>query len=237
MPRGDDWISLSLKFPGDQPIGALDLSAFLFDLNRLYVIAYKAEQNPAQFVNFRGYGRNSFRIPKRAQLSVHSLRFESPLLVIFGAAIASAPAVWSMLQMIEKVKVWPLQQEKLRLEVEKVRLEVIKLHHDVDALPAELAAHAIDAIPDAGRRRRGTRRERIEPILDYPIARSAINQLSLNPLKPIELTVDVEPEKTGVGLAPIRHSRLPVRRAPWEEEGEAKGDVDSERDEELPRLA
>jgi hypothetical protein len=71
---------LDLRFAEHTDIGALDLSGFLFDVDRIYALAYKVERDPYEIDvdNYRGYGRNSFRVPKEYQLAVSRIGFQSP---------------------------------------------------------------------------------------------------------------------------------------------------------------
>lgn len=102
-PRDDGSVVLDLRFAETGPLAVLDLSAFLFDVNRLYAVAFKAERDPYHVdeERYRGYGRNSFRVPQAYQLRVPRLRFKSPGETIFAATIATIGAVWTVMQIIE----------------------------------------------------------------------------------------------------------------------------------------
>lgn len=192
-------IFIKFHFEHDPRIGALDLSAFLFDMNRLYVVAFRAEQDPYEIdeSTFRGYGRNFFRVPKAYQLDVSTIRFNSPGLIIFGAAVTCITAVWTTLQITQKIKFWPLQSEKLELEVQKLRDDATARWKDgMDFyLPVEVArlkAPPKDRWPRTARRPRlHGERQRIEPILELPVTKSAIRQLEQNPLKPTDVKVEI----------------------------------------------
>jgi hypothetical protein len=113
MPVGERGIFVNLSFPEHFPIGALDLSSFLFDINRLYAVAFRAEQYSYEIdeTRFRGYGRGSFRVLKQHQLDVSRIRFQSPGLLILSTALTGAAAVWTVIQIIDKVSLWPLQKQ------------------------------------------------------------------------------------------------------------------------------
>jgi hypothetical protein len=185
MPVREPGIFVNLSFPEHHPIAALDLSSFLFDINRLYTVAFRAEQDPYEIgeTRFGGYGRGSFRIPKQYQLDVSRIRFQSPgLLVLSTALMTGAAAVWTVIQIIDKVSLWPLQKAKLRLEEQKLHLEIFKLAKEGGIQTSE------------SRGERGRFRgveERIEPILSLPVTQSAVKQLSANPLKPNDLTLEI----------------------------------------------
>jgi hypothetical protein len=194
-------IFLELEFPSSDHLGVLELSAFLYDLNRLYVVAFKTEEDPFELDvdSVRGYGRNSFRIAKEYQLEVSSVRFQSPGLLILSTAFAAIAAVWTTLQIIEKVKLWPLQKEKLELEVSKLRHEhQLRLSSGGDYIVAISRRFSAREDVESGARRLRKRgeRQRIEPILTIPAARGAIRQLSKNPLKPAKLTVEIPPDNS-----------------------------------------
>jgi hypothetical protein len=186
MPVREPGIFVNLSFPEHHPIGALDLSSFLFDINRLYTVAFRAEQDPYEIVEtrFGGYGRGSFRVPKRYQLDVSRIRFQSPGLLVLstGLLMSSAAAIWTVVQIIDKVSFWPLQKAKLRLEEQKLHLEIFKLEKELGIQTSESRGER--------RRLRGLE-ERIEPILTLPVTQSAIKQLSANPLKPTDLTLEI----------------------------------------------
>ena len=186
MPVREPGIFVNLSFPEHLPIGALDLSSFLFDINRLYTVAFRAEQDPYEIdaTRFGGYGRGSFRVPKQYQLDVSRIRFQSPGLLVLstGLLMSSAAAIWTVVQIIDKVSFWPLQKAKLRLEEQKLHQEIFKLAKEVGIQTSE------------SRGERGRFRgveERIEPILSLPVTQSAVKQLSANPLKPNDLTLEI----------------------------------------------
>ena len=52
MPSDKDGVTMSLQFSDAQPIAALDLSALLFDINRLYVVGFRAEQDPFELNDY-----------------------------------------------------------------------------------------------------------------------------------------------------------------------------------------
>lgn len=191
-PQDEGSVVLDLKFSETKPIAVLDLSAFLFDANRLYAVAFKAERDPYHVdeEHYRGYGRNSFRVPQAYQLRVPRLRFESPGEIVLAVAVGAIGAVWTVMQIVEKAKLWPLQQEKLRLEVEKLRDEA-----DTRRIAGAGLLPLKDGTYEGRDRVRAPRepgaRVRIEPVLNLPVTKSAINQLSHNPLKPVDLAASI----------------------------------------------
>jgi hypothetical protein len=183
MPVGEWGVFVDLRSPERSPIGALELSSFLFDINRLYAVAFRAEQYPYEIdeTRFRGYGRGSFRVPKQQQLDVSRIRFESPGFLILSTALTAATVVWMVIQIIDKVSLWPLQKAKLQLEIRKLQSET--------GLERETVLEP-DKSP-GGRRRIQELEDRIDPILALPVTQGAITQLSANPLKPTDLTVEI----------------------------------------------
>jgi hypothetical protein len=186
MPVREPGIFVNLSFPEHLPIGALDLSSFLFDINRLYTVAFRAEQDPHEIdaTRFGGYGRGSFRVPKQYQLDVSRIRFQSPGLLVLSTVLLmpTAAAIWTVVQIIDKVSLWSLQKAKLRLENQKLHLEIFKLEKELGLQTSE---------PRWERRRLWGLEERIEPILTLPVTQSAVKQLSANPLKPSDLTLEI----------------------------------------------
>lgn len=200
MPSEDKRVTLTLWFAEAQPIAVLDLSAFLFDINRLYAVAFKVEQDPYELdeASYGGYGRNSFRVPKAYQLRIPRIRFASPGLLILGTVFAGIGAVWTTLQIVEKVKLWPLQEEKLRLEIAKLRRDAGEFPlPGAGILPSYRATKSERERGTHRTLRRPVERPRIEPILNLPVTKSAVNQLSSNPIKPTELAVGVESGERG----------------------------------------
>src|SRR5277367_5331439 len=96
---------------------------------------------------------------ERARRSLERRLHESPgLIELATASAAGASAIWMLVQTLERVTSWPLNRQKLRLEVMKLEREIGPTSPIV-------------------------RRERIEPFLDAPEVRSATKQLESNPLK------------------------------------------------------
>ncbi len=162
MVVGAGDVGIRLRFEDEQAISALDLSAFIFDNNRIYVAAVRfSNDEPGGEVEFRGFGRNSYRVPRATRLNVARIRFESPgLIEVATSAAAAASALWLIVQSFEKLNLWRLNRRKLQLEIQK-------LERDLGVQPQRL------------------RRERLEPFLSLPEVRSAANQLEKNPLKPV----------------------------------------------------
>ena len=160
--------TLQLRFEEGKPIAALDLSSLIFDLNRLYVLALRTPDGEYGSVReFRNYGRNSYRLSQDLRLDVARIRFESPgLIELATASAAGASAIWIMVQTLEKLTSWPLNRQKLRLEIVKLEREV-------------------------GPTSPVVRRERIEPFLEIPEVRSATRQLESNPLKASEVSMSL----------------------------------------------
>lgn len=158
--------TVTLSFEEEKPIAALDLSALIFDLNRLYVLALRLpDESYGSVRQFRNYGRNSYRLSKDLRLDVARIRFESPGLIEFATALTEGvSAIWIMVQVIEKLSLWSLNKQKLQLEVQKLQIE-------------------------AGKSPRLFRRERIEPLLYHSEVTSVAKALQANPLKPSDIKI------------------------------------------------
>ena len=175
-------------------MGLLDMSSFLFDLNRLYVISFKARRGDLAV----GYGRNSFRLSRQYQLEVASVKFQSPgeLILIAAAIPPILGSVWIALQIIEKADIWRLTRRKMGLEISKLEREEHEYyltHGTGSKLPGfrgdSTVFMSFDDVP--GYDRDGGRRLRLEPVFDHPTTRSVIWNLEANPLKPSNVVVEV----------------------------------------------
>lgn len=156
----DEGAKVIFSFTEERPIGALELSSFIFDINRIYastvISALELQTEKPQGRRFRA-SRSAFELPAPYSLSLARIRFESPgLLEIMTATSLGVGAFWVLLQCFEKIANWPLNRAKLRLEVEKLERE----------------------------RPQAPRPRRIEPYLDLPPIKGAIRQLTGNPLRP-----------------------------------------------------
>jgi hypothetical protein len=162
----DTSITLQLLFPDEKSIAALDLSSLIFDLNKIYVLALSfPEGEYGSIREFRDYERSSYRLSQDSRLDVGRIRFESPGIIdLTTVAAGGASAIWFLVQTLEKLRSWPLNREKLRLEVLKLEREI-------------------------GRTSQRIRPARIEPFLSWPEVRSAIKHLEMNSLKASEIGV------------------------------------------------
>jgi hypothetical protein len=160
-------VRLTLKFEEEKPIFAIDLSAFIFDLNAIHASCFKYLTTGSAPLR---YSRNTFRLRHEYSLEIARIRFESPGLVEFAAIIGiiggTAGAIWALVQTVERISNWPLDREKKRLEIEKLRRELGLRGEELDV--------------------------RAEPFLALPLVSSAVRQLEQNPLKPNDLFISIE---------------------------------------------
>ncbi|WPB85519.1 hypothetical protein [Sediminicoccus rosea] len=163
-------ISILFSFADQAPISALDLSSFIYDINRLYVMSVNSPgyEDARKFVNF---GRNSFKVQKSNQLTIKRIRFESPgLIEVIAAVSVGAGGLWAFIQALERIASWPMNREKLRLEIEKLK-------RDVGTPPQT------------------PQQTRVEPYLEQPQVRSAVRQLEANPIKPLDIQLRPSPDR------------------------------------------
>jgi hypothetical protein len=168
MPSDDDQALLILEFDEDRLLAVLDLSAFLYDFNRLYVDTFRLalwtpEQPPPPI-----WGRYAYVLPNRSdRLSVHRIRFESPGL---SELLGIASVLISAITLLLTASTWKLNREKTQLEVQKLRNELGV----------------------------GRRFHRIEPTLHVPPSvRPAIDRLNESPLQPINIAFNIDIRGTG----------------------------------------
>ena len=167
-------LTLRFRFEEEKELAALDLSTFIFDINRIYAPAVRSLLEPDWASGARvnapfSFNRFAFLLPKPYSLIVSRARFESPGLLEIAANVAAVGAAanvvfsafWVLLKCVEMIEGWPLNDRRRKLEVEKLEREVLK---------------------DAAERS-------IEPHLRIPPVRGAIQRLSENPLKPTEIKI------------------------------------------------
>jgi hypothetical protein len=162
MSNGE--IRLGFKFDRVESIDALDLSSFIFDLNRIYVSVFKYVEAGGSLPSTAAIrSRYAARLPPPHKLYISRVVFESPGLLEFlwtyGAAVG---AVWATIQVVRALVFWPAEWEKLRLDLDRIRRE---------------NAQRLAAIP-------------IEPIFHTPVVMSAVRELRKNSLQPVDIWID-----------------------------------------------
>lgn len=162
MPTEDNHAVLEMSFEDENPLTALNLSAFFYDLNRVYVETYRLALETGQDPPPKIWGRYAFILPNaQDQLAVHRIRFESPG---WAECIGIIGVLIQTLTLIVLASSWKLNRDKTLLEIEKLRREL-----------------------GVGRRFR-----RIEPTLMLPPSvRPPLDRLRENPLKPNKVALRV----------------------------------------------
>lgn len=162
-------MALLLKFDNQQSFFATNLSDFIFDFNRLYVISVRLQKRSDELYS-SGFGRGNFKLPEHERLKIRRIRFESPGLIEFIAAAGTcAAALLAVVQLMKELDLWPLEKQKLQLEVEEKREQLARLQNPPVHMGQYLAQH-----------------ER------HPQVYSATGQLRSNPLKPTDIKIDIE---------------------------------------------
>ncbi|MGD0575121.1 MAG: hypothetical protein ABSB61_07105 [Anaerolineales bacterium] len=111
-----------------------EVALFLYDFVSLYEIirlGMDPEYKSYRFSRFCLYRKGRPLVPADRML-VRTIRLHSPLEVIAtiaaagGAAAATATAIWSVLQVVEKLYSLRLNRQKLELEIRKLRREAVQ---------------------------------------------------------------------------------------------------------------
>lgn len=117
------YFSLKLQFIENKYPLLLDISSLLYDLvltHDFSVIITEKEYFNYEFSQYFWY-RQGRPIKPYHRIRTAKIIKESPL--VLEVIIASLGGIWVLLQIIDKVQNWPLNREKLKLEVEKLRCE------------------------------------------------------------------------------------------------------------------
>ncbi|MEZ5425239.1 MAG: hypothetical protein R2747_03135 [Pyrinomonadaceae bacterium] len=136
FPFGEhERIFIKLVTSEDVNLTLADVSSFLYDFSNLYsYIRLATDRNYSNFEFSDGvYFRNGKPLDNRDLLYVEKIRLESPLELVASIILATGgaiTAVWSLVQIIEKIYNIPLNREKLKLDTEKARLEIAKLKRE-----------------------------------------------------------------------------------------------------------
>lgn len=149
-----------------------DVVNFLWDFNLLFEISRLAVDPKYEGFTFTNhvFQRNGRPLDRFDRLRLVELREESPLKLktVATASAGAAAALWVLVQSAQTLQNWPLQREKLKLEVRKTQLEVEKLERDA---PHELqAGQGRLKIEDAESRRRSEDIRAIQKQLAFPPA-------------------------------------------------------------------
>ncbi|MFI5070672.1 MAG: hypothetical protein ACHP8A_07265 [Terriglobales bacterium] len=103
------------------------------------------------------YTRNGRPIPKEQQLTLVSLRKESPfeIVVLIGSAIAVAPAAWIYFRILRGSLLLPgeiekqnVEIEKGKSEIEKLKLEKVHLAYEIEEKRRRLQAQSPKVVED-----------------------------------------------------------------------------------------
>jgi hypothetical protein len=169
-------IRMRLVFSEEKKPYLLDISSLLYDFELMhdYSLLISSEYPEYRFSQ-RFYYRNGRPIKQHHRLRAVKLIKESPLtveLIIAGVAVSSG-ALWTIIQIIDKITNWKLDRKKKRLEIEKLEMELEKI-------PIKKKKRKIDFEEEIFRRK------------EFGIERSIIRRLETNPMKleNIELSLD-----------------------------------------------
>jgi hypothetical protein len=132
--RTNSYFRLSLRGDESDFPALIDVSSFLYDFNLLYEVARLATDEAYQDYAFSSpqvYYRFGRPLRDEDKLRIERLRHESPiaLITVLVAAYAAIPAIWGLVQIMEKIVNFPLNRRKLRAEVEKLERENREAQH------------------------------------------------------------------------------------------------------------
>jgi hypothetical protein len=146
---------LTIKADAGRTPDAAELALFLYDFVSLYEIVRLAtdpQYKSYRFSRFSLYRRGR-PLAASDRMVVRAIRFHSPLEVIAtiaaagGAAASIATAIWSVLQVVEKLYSLRLNRQKLELEIRKLKREAVQTR-----LPLDLPEEIPDPLPLLKRR-------------------------------------------------------------------------------------
>lgn len=132
----DSHYKVQFQFVEDKYPLLLDISSLMYDLVLAHdfgVIITEEEYSDYKFNQYFWY-RQGRPIKPYHKIRASRIVKESPL--VLEVIVASIGGLWVLLQIIEKVQNWPLNREKLKLEVEKLRAEK-QLRHEEPKMLAE----------------------------------------------------------------------------------------------------
>jgi hypothetical protein len=145
QPSPPQRLILTIKADVGRTPDVEEIALFLYDLASLYEIVRLGtdpEYKAYRFSRFSLYRKGRPLAPSD-RLVVRAIRLHSPLEVIAtiaaagGAAASIATAIWSMLQVVDKLYNLRLNRQKLELEIRKLKREAIQTRLPLD-LPEEM---------------------------------------------------------------------------------------------------
>lgn len=129
-------VRLKLVFSEEKKPYLLDITSLLYDFELLHdfsLILWADDYSDYKFSRFLLY-RNRRPIMANHKIRVVKIIKESPLIVVveINEILALTGALWTMLLLIEKIRNWRLNREKLMYEVKKLKLETEKLSMELE---------------------------------------------------------------------------------------------------------
>ncbi len=116
---------VSLQFNELNHVGALDLSSFVFDFNRLYVSVFRLSNGISSPARSAFLGRQNFRLPEQFELGISRIIYNSPLSLDFLAPMNSAAdALLKVVQVYKEIKSLPIERKILETELRKKEIEL-----------------------------------------------------------------------------------------------------------------
>jgi len=178
-----DQYRIRLNFGKRDRVAVFDLSALLWDLNRIYVVGYEAGAGYGGNPSSRGRGRYRL-IENEDQLLLARIRFESPLLVelinqVVPEFVGVMAGIWALAQSLDKLVQLAPTSRKLKADAAKAELEVHRTKLEIRRLQREL--ERMD--------REQNKPSAVGLIEQSPEINSAMRQLHANPLQPLHFDI------------------------------------------------
>jgi hypothetical protein len=129
-------VRLKLVFSEEKKPYLLDITSLLYDFELLHdfsLILWADDYSDYKFSRFFLY-RNKRPIKANHKIRAVKIIKESPLIIVIEIAeiLALTGALSTMLLLIEKIRNWRLNREKLMYEVKKLKLETEKLSMELE---------------------------------------------------------------------------------------------------------
>lgn len=123
---------LAFEFNHEEFVPVLSVSSLLYDLVLAHDLSVLLAYPQYRDYEFTGHfwRRNGRPIERHHRLRTLTIATQSPLSLV--AVVAAVGGLWTLIQLLEKVRNWRLETTKLRLEIEKLKREHVLM--DIELL-------------------------------------------------------------------------------------------------------
>lgn len=119
----DNKFFMTMRFNEDSVPDLLDISSLLYDFELSHDYGLILSEKEYREYRFSQYFWYRYGRPVQAHHRVKAVRIIKESLFEITVIITSLGALWILIQIIDKIVNWPLNREKLKLEVEKLKLD------------------------------------------------------------------------------------------------------------------